>query len=91
MAQSVVEIYTTPTCPYCLRAKELLRGKNVTFEEIDVTKSKDFRDKMVLRTDGKRSVPQIFIDGKHVGGCDALLELEENGFLDGLLFGGKWH
>lgn len=91
MTQSKVEIYTTPTCPYCVRAKNLLMKKKVAFEEIDVSVSVDNRDEMIRRTEGKRSVPQIFIDDRHVGGCDALFELDENGFLDGFLFGSKWY
>lgn len=80
-----VEIYTWNTCPYCRRAKELLNVKDVDFREYDITGDDDARAKMAERTGGKRSVPQIFINGKHVGGCDDIHRLEEEGKLDDLL------
>lgn len=79
-----VEIYTTPTCPFCIRAKHLLNKKGVMFKEIDVTDS-DLRSKMKERANGRRTVPQIFINGEHVGGCDDLYDLEFDGDLDGKL------
>lgn len=80
-----VEIYTTPTCPYCTAAKALLRKKGVNFDETDVSRDPDLRVAMTQRAGGRRSVPQIFIGGQHVGGCDDLHALESQGKLDGLL------
>lgn len=80
-----VEIYTTPTCPYCLRAKRLLTEKGAAFTEIDVSRDPALRDFMTDRAGGKRSVPQIFIGGKHVGGCDDLHALDAEGSLDPML------
>ncbi len=82
-----VEIYTTPTCPYCLRAKALLRDKGVSFEETDVSADPSLRDAMTERAGGRRSVPQIFIGGAHIGGCDDLHALEDAGALDARLKG----
>jgi len=79
-----IEIYTTPTCPFCHAAKDLLRAKLVSFEEIVVT-DPDKRAAMSARVDGRTSVPQIFINGRHVGGCDDLFMLEESGKLNALL------
>ncbi|MFT4012427.1 MAG: glutaredoxin 3 [Paracoccus sp. (in: a-proteobacteria)] len=80
---SKVEIYTTPTCPYCLAAKALLTRKGVAFQETDVSDPGP-RAAMTERA-GRRSVPQIFIDGRHVGGCDDLHALDDAGKLDPLL------
>jgi len=85
MAQ--VEIYSTPICPYCIRAKRLLMQKGVQFTDIDVMARPERRDEMTRRAGGRTSVPQIFIDGKHVGGCDDLHALEAQGGLDPLLAG----
>ncbi len=82
-----VEIYTTPTCPYCLAAKRLLTKKGVTYAEIDVSRDLGLRDAMTTRAGGRRSVPQIFIGGKHVGGSDDIHELDYEGRLDQLLAG----
>ena len=81
-----IEIYTTPTCPFCHAAKVLLRGKSVSFEEIVVV-DPDKRAAMSSRADGRTSVPQIFINGMHIGGCDDLYMLEETGKLNTLLAG----
>lgn len=78
-----VLVYTTPYCPYCLRAKLLLKNKNVPFEEIDVSDD-GLRDELVTRTNW-RTVPQIFIGDEFVGGYDQLQELEDDGKLDGML------
>lgn len=83
-----VEIYTTPYCPYCIAAKELLGKKGVTFKEIDVSGNRDLRSQMTQRANGGYTVPQIFIGGTHVGGCDDLYALEEEGKLDPLLNSG---
>lgn len=80
-----VEIYTTPTCPYCLAAKRLLTAKGVTFTEIDVSADPSLRVAMTERAGGRRSVPQIFIGGKHVGGSDDLHALDAAGQLDPML------
>jgi glutaredoxin 3 len=80
-----VEIYTTPTCPYCHRAKALLAEKGVSYEETDVSADPAIRSAMTDRAGGKRSVPQIFIGETHVGGCDDLYALEQAGKLDALL------
>jgi glutaredoxin 3 len=80
-----VEIYTTPTCPYCHRAKALLAEKGVSYEETDVSADPAIRSAMTDRAGGKRSVPQIFIGDTHVGGCDDLYALEQAGKLDALL------
>ena len=79
-----IEIYTTPTCPFCHAAKDLLRAKSVSFEEIVVI-DPDKRAAMSARVDGRTSVPQIFINGAHIGGCDDLYMLEETGKLNALL------
>lgn len=82
---SQVEIYTSMMCGYCYRAKALLKKKNTSFKEIDVSFSLTGRQEMLSRSGGKTSVPQIFIDGHHVGGCDELYALEQKGKLDPML------
>lgn len=79
-----VTIYTTHTCPYCVKAKKLLDHKGVSYTEIDVSDEQD-RIKMIERAGGRRTVPQIFIGDTHVGGCDDLYALEKDGKLDPLL------
>jgi glutaredoxin 3 len=80
-----VEIYTTPLCGYCHAAKSLLRRKGVAFAETDVSRDPALRAAMTERSGGRRSVPQIFIGGAHVGGCDDLHAMEQAGRLDALL------
>jgi len=80
-----VEIYTRAFCPYCKRALALLRDKGVAFEEHDTTMGGEERREMIQRAHGRATVPQIFIDGRHVGGCDDLMALDAGGKLDGLL------
>jgi glutaredoxin 3 len=81
-----VEIYTWQQCPFCKKAKALLESKNVDYVEHKVDGDEAARDVMAQRgSDGKRSVPQVFINNQHVGGCDALHALEAAGKLDGLL------
>lgn len=80
-----VEIYTKMTCPYCIRAKMLLQQKGVEPDEIPVDFGGDRRQEMINRAGGRMTVPQIFINGRHVGGCDDLFELESAGKLDDLL------
>lgn len=82
-----VEIYTSPLCPYCWRAKRLLGAKGVTFEEIDLWSDPARRPEMIERSGGRTTVPQIFIDGRPIGGSDDLHELERRGELDRLLAG----
>lgn len=80
-----IEIYTTLMCPYCYRAKRLLDAKGVAYEEIDVGMDPDRRAEMRQRAGGRGTVPQIFIDGQHIGGSDELYALERAGKLDSLL------
>ncbi len=80
-----VVIYTTSMCPYCYRAKALLTKKGVTFTEIDVGMDPDKRQEMIQRANGRRTVPQIFINDQHVGGSDDLHALDAQGKLDPLL------
>jgi len=82
-----VEIYTTRYCPYCHAAKALLQRKGIVFSEIDVGVEQARRGEMVDRAHGRTTVPQIFIGDIHVGGCDDLHALEDDGKLDGLLAG----
>ena len=83
-----IKIYTTPICPYCVRAKALLKKKGVSFDEVDVFMDTDARKEMEAKSNGARTVPQIFIGETHVGGCDDLYELERAGELDPLLKAG---
>jgi glutaredoxin 3 len=80
-----VRIYTTPICPYCVRAKSLLKKKGAAVEEVDIFMDEGAREEMEAKTGGARSVPQIFIGDTHVGGCDELYALEKDGKLDPLL------
>ncbi len=80
-----IQIYTSPLCGYCHAAKRLLQSKSVEFVEIDLANEPDRREEMVQRSNGGRTVPQIFIDENHVGGCDDLYALERAGKLDLLL------
>jgi glutaredoxin 3 len=84
-ATAKVVVYSTLLCPYCHRAKALLRKKGVAFTEIDVGMDAEKRAEMTKRANGRQTVPQIFIDGKHVGGCDDLHDLDDQGKLDLLL------
>jgi glutaredoxin 3 len=77
-----VEIYTTGWCPYCARALALLRKKGVAYEEISLDEEPERRAEMVERAHGGRTVPQIFIDGEHIGGCDEMVALDREGLLD---------
>lgn len=80
-----VEIYTTPTCSFCHAAKALLSRKGVPFTEIDVSRDPSVRAAMTRRAQGGRTVPQIFIGGGHLGGCDDLHALDGAGKLDAML------
>jgi glutaredoxin 3 len=86
VTQPAVTVYSSDWCPYCQRAKGLLAQKQVSFSEINVDDDAKFREEMVARS-SRRTVPQIFIGDKHVGGCDDLFALEQSGELDRLLQG----
>ena len=81
-----VQVYTTPVCPYCVRAKKLLQSRDVAYEEIDVSEDDELRADVIKRT-GRRTVPQIFIGAHHVGGSDDLHSLNAAGNLGRLLSG----
>ena len=80
-----VTVYSGSNCQYCERAKALLKKKNVEFQEFNVQQDATKLDEMLARSGGRKSVPQIFIDGEHVGGCDDLYALNTAGKLDALL------
>ncbi len=82
-----IEIYTQPFCPYCARALRLLKDKGVAFTEIDAPNGSQNRKTATERSGGKTSVPQIFIGGEAIGGCDDLVALDKSGKLDTLLAG----
>lgn len=84
-AVAKVEIYTKAFCGFCFRAKAILNGKGVDFAEYDITAGGPQRQEMLERANGRTTVPQIFIDGAHIGGCDDLQALEARGALDPLL------
>ena len=86
MTQPVVTVYVSDWCPYCQRAKSLLTQKNVVFSEINVEDDAKYREEMMARSN-QRTVPQIFIGDKHVGGCDDLFALDRSGELDRLIQG----
>jgi glutaredoxin 3 len=81
----VIEVYTQPFCPFCARALKLFDSKGVTYKEIDAPHGTAQRRESIERSGGRTSVPQIFIDGHHVGGCDDLVALDRKGGLDPLL------
>ncbi|HEY0113262.1 MAG TPA: glutaredoxin 3 [Allosphingosinicella sp.] len=83
-----VEIYTKFGCPYCARAKRLLEEKGVEYEEYEINSAPGKREEMLERANGGTTVPQVFIDGRHVGGSDDLAELERGGQLDPMLAAG---
>ena len=80
-----VEVYTTGYCPYCHRAKALLDHKKVAYKEIRVDENPQLRSEMMTRANGGHTVPQIFINDHHIGGCDDMMALEFNGQLDAIL------
>jgi glutaredoxin 3 len=85
MAMAKVELYTTQFCPYCTRARALLDRKGVAFTDIDILDQPARRAEMIQRAGGRTSVPQIFIDGEHIGGSDELVALDRTGELDAKL------
>ena len=82
---SKVEIYTWQYCPFCIRAKSLLKKKNINFTEYKIDGDEDARELMIERADGRRTLPQIFIDNSGIGGCEDLYTLENENKLDALL------
>jgi glutaredoxin 3 len=80
-----VEIYTWKTCPFCIRAKKLLTQKGIDFTEYSIDGDEIARDEMSRRANGRRSLPQIFINDRHIGGCDDIHDLDNQGKLDDLL------
>lgn len=85
MENENIVIYIKPTCPFCAKAKALFHEKGVAYEEIDISNKNDLRQEMIEKANGRTTVPQIFISGKHIGGCDDLMALEEKGELNLLL------
>lgn len=81
----MIHLYTTTYCPYCVKAKDLLKRKGIAFEEIDVTSDEAGRRALVEKSGGRKTVPQIFIGERYIGGCDDLYALDKAGELDGLL------
>jgi len=82
---SKVEVYSTTYCPYCVRAKQLLDAKDIDYTEIDVTGDDAARMNLVEKSGGRKTVPQIFINGQSIGGYDDLRALEDAGKLDAML------
>ena len=82
---AVIEIYSSVWCPFCYRAKRLLEQKGVDYQEIEVSDNPNLKREMLSRSDGRYTVPQIFIDGKGIGGSDELVALDQNGELDAML------
>ena len=80
-----IEIYTTNYCPFCIKAKTLLKKKNIKFSEIDVSNNEDLREKMTMMANGAKSVPQIFADNIHIGDCERIYKLDQEKKLDKLL------
>ena len=80
-----IEIYTWSMCPFCIRAKSLLKKKGLEFTEYCIDGDNQAREKMALRANGSRSLPQIFINDRHIGGCDELYDLDFQGKLEDLL------
>ncbi len=82
---AAVEIYSWSRCPFCARAKALLDRKEIDYQEYVIDGDEEAREKMAKRANGRRSLPQIFIDDRHIGGCDDLYDLDDRGELDPLL------
>lgn len=80
-----IEVYSGPFCPYCVRAKMLLQKRGLAFTEYDVQRQPERREEMLARSEGARTIPQIFINGRHVGGCDELYALDKKGELESWL------
>ena len=82
-----VIVYTTKVCPYCVRAKQLLKGKGVEFSEVDISSDPELRMQVMEKSGGRRTVPQIFINDAPIGGYDDMAALDKSGELDKLLAG----
>lgn len=82
---ATIEIYTSPFCPFCHRAKALLKKKGVEFTEVDVMMNAGKRDEMSEKSGGRQTVPQIFVDGKHIGDCTEIHQMDAEGRLDAAL------
>jgi len=80
-----IDIYTTPYCPFCIRAKKLLANKKVEFNEIDLSENPDKFEEMLSKSNGAKTVPQIFVNGEHIGDCDHIHDLDQKGELDKIL------
>ena len=80
-----IDIYTTPYCPFCKRAKSLLSSKNASFNEIDLSQEPDKFEEMIEKSNGAKTVPQIFVDDKHIGDCDFIHNLDGEDKLDDIL------
>jgi glutaredoxin 3 len=80
-----IEIYTTDYCPFCIKAKNLLKKKKILFEEINISNNDILREKMTKMANGARSVPQIFVDNIHIGDCDKIHLLDKENKLDSIL------
>jgi len=80
-----IDIYTTHYCPFCIRAKKLLSNKKVEFNEIDLSENPDKFEEMLSKSNGARTVPQIFVNGEHIGDCDHIHDLDQKGELDKIL------
>jgi len=80
-----IDIYTTPYCPFCIRAKKLLKDKNINFNEIDLSENPEKFEEMINKSNGAKTVPQIFVNDAHIGDCDQIHELENKGELDKIL------
>jgi glutaredoxin 3 len=80
-----ITVYSGPFCPYCTKAKALLDKKNVSYEDFNVKEDSVKFDEMLSRSNGRKTIPQIFINGQHIGGCDDLYALDAAGKLDALL------
>ena len=80
-----VKIYTTPYCPFCIRIKNLMKKKNTSFQEIDLSINPEKFEEMLAKANGARTVPQMFVNDTHIGDCDHVHELDNNGKLDEIL------
>ena len=80
-----INIYTTPYCPFCIRAKKLLKDKKINFNEIDLSENPEKFEEMINKSNGAKTVPQIFVNDTHIGDCDQIHELENKGELDKIL------
>lgn len=80
-----IVIYTKPTCPFCVHAKALLDSKGASYHEIDIAAQPELRNEMIEKANNRTTVPQIFINDQHIGGCDDLVAVERAGRLDSLL------